>query len=315
MSGNETKTGITKKKALLMSFIAITILVVSNIFSQLLGSILIYLGDTGVLPLEIAAAAGYMISGISYIVVTYLLCVFFFEKLMKVGRLSDLRITRFSVRPVWVLTAAVLPVCVTIGYVLLGGELSYGTFPVTLNDRTYTASEAVFRGIFMAGLGAGIVEEMIFRGIIMGSLEKSFGRAFAVIFPSVLFGSVHILGMGFDPVSSIQTIIAGTAVGVMFSLAAIDGGSIWNSAIIHVFWNIVMIGCIFVVDIKPDPTSLITFVQRTDNIIITGGEFGRESGIIAIIGYIAVTAAAAYTMHRQSGDPPRANRDGEPPQA
>ena len=176
---------------------------------------------------------------------------------------------------------------------------------------SYRGTELVIAVISMILIG--FIEEMIFRGIIMGSLEKSFGRPFAVIFPSILFGSVHILGMGFDPVSSIQTIIAGTAVGVMFSLAAIDGGSIWNSAIIHVFWNIVMIGCIFVVDIKPDPTSLITFVQRTDNIIITGGEFGRESGIIAIIGYIAVTAAAAYTMHRQSGDPPRANRDGEPP--
>ncbi|MBQ4311667.1 MAG: CPBP family intramembrane metalloprotease [Oscillospiraceae bacterium] len=312
MTGNETKTELKKGKALLMSLIAMVILVVANIFSQLLGSILIYLGDTGVLPLQIAAAAGYIISGISYIAAAYLLCVFFFEKLMKAGKLSDMRITRFSIRPVWAFTAAVLPVCVTIGYVLLGGELSYGTFPVTLYDRTYTASEAVFNGIFMAGLGAGIVEEMIFRGVIMSSLEKSFGRAFAVIVPSVLFGAVHILGMGFDPVSSIQTVIAGTAVGVMFSLAAIDGGSIWNSAIIHVLWNIVMIGNIFVVDVKPDPSSLITFVQRTDNIIITGGEFGRESGIIAIIGYIAVTAAAAYTMHRQSGEPPQV---GEPPRA
>ena len=63
-------------------------------------------------------------------------------------------------------------------------------------------------GILFYGLAAGTVEEMVFRGLIMGILERRFGIKAAVIAPSVLFGALHIIGRDMDFVSTVQFLIA-----------------------------------------------------------------------------------------------------------
>ena len=42
--------------------------------------------------------------------------------------------------------------------------------------------------------------------------------------------------------SCLLVIIAGTMVGVMFSMIVIESGSVWNSGIVHAIWNVVIIG-------------------------------------------------------------------------
>ena len=48
--------------------------------------------------------------------------------------------------------------------------------------------------------------------------------------------------MNFSVGSCLLVILAGTMVGVMFSLIAIESGSVWNSGVVHAAWNIVIIG-------------------------------------------------------------------------
>ena len=76
----------------------------------------------------------------------------------------------------------------------------------------------------------------------MNSLDKRYGKKVAILLPSILFGIVHILGMNFDIFSSLLVIVAGTMVGVMFSLITLEHNSIWDSAIVHILWNIVILG-------------------------------------------------------------------------
>ena len=83
---------------------------------------------------------------------------------------------------------------------------------------------------------------MVFRGVILNVLKKKWNIQAAVIVPSILFGFVHILGMNFSVGSCLLVILAGTMVGVMFSLIAIESGSVWNSGVVHAVWNIVIIG-------------------------------------------------------------------------
>ncbi len=98
-------------------------------------------------------------------------------------------------------------------------------------------------GIMFTGIAAGFVEEMVFQGVILKSFKgKKWNRKVAVIVPSVLFGMVHILGMDFSIGSCLQVLVAGTMAGIMFSMIAIESGSVWNSGIVHAIWNIVMIG-------------------------------------------------------------------------
>ena len=95
----------------------------------------------------------------------------------------------------------------------------------------------------------------------------------------------------FSVVGILVLIIAGTMVGVMFSMAAYKGNSIANSAIIHAIWNFTLISNVF--NIVPEngelTNSIFTITLPTNNIFITGGEFGIEASIFAIIAYVVVS--------------------------
>ena len=45
---------------------------------------------------------------------------------------------------------------------------------------------------------------------------------------------VHILGMDFSIGSCLQVLVAGTMAGIMFSMIAIESGSVWNLSLIHI---------------------------------------------------------------------------------
>lgn len=55
----------------------------------------------------------------------------------------------------------------------------------------------------------------------------------------------------------ICNIIAGTMVGIMFSMIAIESGSVWNSGIVHSLWNIIIIGGGLSISETPDKYSVI----------------------------------------------------------
>lgn len=57
-------------------------------------------------------------------------------------------------------------------------------------------------------------------------LKERWNIWIAVIVPSVLFGLVHVIGMDFSLGSCLLVILAGTMVGIMFSLIEIESGSV-----------------------------------------------------------------------------------------
>lgn len=98
--------------------------------------------------------------------------------------------------------------------------------------------------------------------------------------------------MDFSIVSSLQVLVAGTLVGIMFSLIALERHSVWNSAIVHVLWNIVILGGVLSIGKSLDEYSVYTYILHTDSFAVTGGEFGIESSLIAIAGYLIVACIA-----------------------
>ena len=122
----------------------------------------------------------------------------------------------------------------------------------------------------------------------------------AVLIPSVLFGLVHIIGMDFSIISSLLVLIAGTMVGIMFSMVAIESGSVWNSGIVHSLWNILIIGGGLSISEKADEYSVMTYVLDSKDFVFTGGEFGIESSIIALLGYVIVTLAAICMIKKKA---------------
>ena len=57
----------------------------------------------------------------------------------------------------------------------------------------------------------------------------------------------------------------------MFSMIAIESGSVWNSGIVHAIWNIVMIGGGLAIGQKADQFSVMTYVLDAKSFAVTGG--------------------------------------------
>lgn len=275
------KTG----KMILSIILSILVLVVAQVLAQLLGSVLVLI--------KIPAFIANMAAGILYIIIAYFLLKLICKKLLK-GDMSEYNIPAFKIEIKWVIVAILLPLTVTAFYILfVPGSFEQNVLDITSKLNLLSA------GIFFTGFGAGIVEEMVFRGILMGAIEKRFNKIVAIIVPSVLFGFVHILGMGFAPLSCALVLVAGTMVGIMFSLIASTTKSIWNSAIVHAFWNIIIIGGVLWTGTEFDEYSLYSYVLESKSFLLTGGEFGIESSIVAVVGYVVVCVIAWLGSKKQ----------------
>lgn len=275
---------INTRKAIGGSFLAIVILAIAQIFAQLVASLFVLI--------KVSTGICNILAGIIYVVLAYVLLKLFAEKIYKI-KMENLGMSKFSIQTKWIIAAILLPVIVKAIYIFLfSGEYIFSG--MNNNEIFSTLSE----GIVFTGIAAGFVEEMVFRGLILNLLKSRWNTLVAVLVPSVLFGFVHILGMNFSNGSCLLVLLAGTVVGIMFSMIAIESGSVWNSGIVHAIWNIVIIGGGLSINQTADEYSVVTYVLKSKSFAFTGGEFGIESSVVSLLGYIVVTLIAVYMMKR-----------------
>ena len=141
------------------------------------------------------------------------------------------------------------------------------------------------------------MEEAVFRGTILKSLESRWNRKAAVLASSVLFGQ-SMLGASLNLVSAVQLLLAGTAVGILFALIAYESGSIWSQAAVHGVWNLFMVSQILSIGPEADASSIFSYVLELKNPLLTGGDFGIEASVRAMMAYAGL-AAVAYSMIRR----------------
>lgn len=277
---------ISSKKAIGGSIAAILVLLVSQVVAQLLASVLVII--------KIPTGICNIVAGVLYFVFTYFLLKVLMSKILKLN-MVDYGFAKTGLKFKWCLIAIVLPLIVTGVYLLF----FQGKFvPSDMNgNQIFTTLSA---GIVFMGIAAGFVEEMVFRGVILNLLKERWNIWIAVIVPSVLFGLVHVIGMDFSLGSCLLVILAGTMVGIMFSLIEIESGSVWNNGLVHAIWNIVIIGGVLSIGEEADSYSVMSYVLDSKAFAITGGEFGIESSVIALIAYIVVAVFAfAMIMKKQ----------------
>ncbi|MEJ7358467.1 CPBP family intramembrane glutamate endopeptidase, partial [Staphylococcus epidermidis] len=84
-------------------------------------------------------------------------------------------------------------------------------------------------------------------------------------------------------------------VGIMFGLATYKFNTIWASITLHFFWNLSQL---LLITEKESQYSIWQYVVHTNNIAITGNQFGYEASIISIAGYIGVIFILLMIKHR-----------------
>lgn len=281
---NENKKKVSTGKAIAAILLAIVILIVAQSLASMLGSIPVMIGAP--------EAVGNVIAGILYPILTFFGVKFLSTKILKLP-LEECRISKFSVKPLWCIAAVVMPCLVSVILLLTTGHWENNQLSITEIAGIVTA------GVFFYGLGAGFVEEMIFRGVIMSALEYRCNKYVAIIAPSVLFALVHIIGNDLDFLSIIQLIIAGSIVGILFSLVTYESGNVWNSAILHAVWNIIIVGGVLHIGNAADEFAIYNYVLDTDSFLLTGGAFGIESSVVSIAVYLIFIILAGVLVKKR----------------
>ena len=192
-----------------------------------------------------------------------------------------------------------------IPHTLLG--LLVGLIFMTLVVSTITASGYAtvdwngFSGtqqfsMFMLFLAVAVGEEMIFRGVIFRWLDERWNTWVALLISAILFGWMHISNENATWWSSLAIAIeAGLLLGAAYKWS----GTLWVPIGIHWAWNYVQ-GNVFglaVSGMKVGDTNLETNVNGPD--IITGGAFGPEASIIAVILGTLITIVFLTNSYRQ----------------
>ncbi len=140
-------------------------------------------------------------------------------------------------------------------------------------------------------LGSGIIEEIIFRGIIFRLLEELLGSWAAIIISSLIFGFSHLSNTNATIFSSVAISIEA---GLLLAAAYMLTRRLWLVIGIHIAWNFVLGGILGLA------VSGITFpgLLKTELVgskLLTGGEFGLESSIVVVL---ICTGLAIYLLAR-----------------
>ena len=145
-------------------------------------------------------------------------------------------------------------------------------------------------------LVVGVGEEVLFRGIVFRMMDERWGTLFALILSSLLFGFLHITNDNATVWSSIAiTIEAGLLLGAAYKWS----GSLWLPIGIHWAWNFFQ-GPVFGFAVSGHETYSLIRPVIEGPLWLTGGEFGAEASVPAVILGLAVTILFFYTPSRST---------------
>jgi uncharacterized protein len=186
-------------------------------------------------------------------------------------RVTELAPSRFAPDFLGGLAFGAAAFVLVMGLLLLGGWYQISAPP----------PGAPWKGIGI-GLGVGVVEELLFRGVLMRMLWEAFGLPVALVVSSSLFGLAHLLNPQHSLMGAVSIIVeAGIMLGALYALT----GRLWASIGAHAGWNFTQ-GYVFGADVSgTDPGGHFFHVTQAPGAswLLTGGAFGPEASVPAVL--------------------------------
>lgn len=124
-----------------------------------------------------------------------------------------------------------------------------------------------------------IIEEILVRGIIFRIIEEKLGTYTSLAISSVLFGAFHLINPNGTLISSICITTAGFLLGAAF----IYSRNLWMPIALHFAWNFTQSGIYGAITSGNAKTNNLIEAKIQGPEFITGGEFGPEGSIQAIL--------------------------------
>jgi membrane protease YdiL (CAAX protease family) len=155
----------------------------------------------------------------------------------------------------------------------IGLLAAFGVYQITGNNGWQT-----MLAILPACILSGVLEEVLIRGIVFRTLEKSLGSWIAVGISAVVFGVLHLFNPG-------ATLLNGAAIsieaGVLLAAAFMLTRRLWLCIGIHIAWNFTQ-GGIFSVAVSGGESKGLLQSRMVGPDWLTGGTFGAEASVVAL---------------------------------
>ena len=100
------------------------------------------------------------------------------------------------------------------------------------------SADQLLLGLFTVALLGPLTEEVYFRGLMLGWLERHWGLAWSVALSALMFGALHLKWLIPGGVSGMVASAELVAMGVLLALVAARTGSLWASFITHATNNL-----------------------------------------------------------------------------
>ena len=143
--------------------------------------------------------------------------------------------------------------------------------------------------IVSLALYPAVSEELLFRGILFRWIEEFGGSWAALLLTSAFFGLAHYWNPNASPIAAFAIAVeAGIPLGGVYMLTR----SLWAPIGLHAAWNFTQ-GEIFDVPVSGIDSHGFVEMKLSGPELLSGGQFGLEASIIAVV---IATAAGAWTV-------------------
>ena len=149
--------------------------------------------------------------------------------------------------------------------------------------------------LLMVGLGAGIGEEIMFRGVLFRIVEEGLGTWWALAVSALFFGLAHLANPGATLWSSLAIAIeAGVLFGLLYHLSR----SLPLCMGLHATWNFCQ-GTVYGIPVSGMKADGWLVSMRSGPDWLSGGVFGAEASVVALALCLLCSAALLVAARRR----------------
>ncbi len=158
-------------------------------------------------------------------------------------------------------------------------------------------SAGAIGGTLLFFLFVALTEEILFRSVLFRIVEDGLGSWASVVLSAGIFGAVHLANPGASWVAAVAIMIeAGLLLAALYMLTR----SLPFVVGVHWAWNFFE-GGVFGVEVSGKPMPSILRGASSGPVLLTGGEFGPEAGLVAVA-VCGTTAVALLVLAARRGN-------------
>lgn len=180
----------------------------------------------------------------------------------------------------------------------IGALLVVATYLVLLASGAFTITGAAATGVllkpFPEQVMVAVFEEIVFRAIVFGMLQKFWGTKIALGVSTVIFVVAHMPNEGFSVLGAAMTAAASLALSGAYLLS----GRLWLPISMHFAWNYFS-DAVFAVPVSGHLARGWLQVATSGPAWLSGGTYGIEGSIVTGITWSMAAIALLTIAHRR----------------